>query len=162
MKMTIKITKGKYKSTASIYRVIRYILNPAKNPHNISNIEAVTDKEIAKIVDSFKEVQREYRKESGKRILHFFVTFPTNANLSYDSYLKIAFDIADYFEYHQLIFAMHELNKHLEPCAKHIHFAVNPINFYTGKRLDINKDNLKELRQCIHTIVQDSIPFFEE
>lgn len=155
MKSTIKFTNGKYKATASIYRVIRYILNPLKNPHRISNTDAVTEKDIKKIADGFKKVQKFYRKESGKRVLHFFVTFPDDVVFSYDECRQIAFYIAEYFEDYQLIFALHELNNHLVPCAKHIHFAINPINFRTGKRLDINKSKLKELRMYIQSIVQD-------
>ena len=145
-----QIVKGKYDKETSIYNVINYIRNPQKTPHGISNIHA---NEIEKMTEEFLQVQKLYRNEKGKRIRHLFIGFPEDCTLSYKAYARIAFQIADCFKNHQIVFALHEFNNNLEPCAKHIHFALNPINYKTGKRIKIDKKRLRNLHKQIDTIL---------
>ncbi len=147
-----KIVKGKYDKEKAVYHVIRYIMNPQKNPHAISNIH---EDEIEKITEEFLQVQKYYRNEKGKRIRHFFLSFPENSKFSYEEYIEIAFRITDYFKNYQIVFSLHEFNNDNLPCPIHIHFALNPINYRTGKRIKLDKKRLHELHKLIDTILAE-------
>lgn len=147
-----KIVKGKYDKEKAIYYVIHYIVNPQKNIHGISNIH---DYEIEKVVEEFLQVQKFYRNEKGKRIRHFFLSFPEKCKFSYETYTRIAFHISDYFENHQIVFALHEINNQNIPCNPHLHFALNPINYRTGKRIKLDKKRLHKLHRLIDSILAE-------
>jgi len=147
-----KIVKGKYDKKSAIFYVIRYIRSPEKNPHGISNIH---EDEIQKLAEEFLQIQKWYRNEKGKRIRHFYLSFPKNCNLSYEAYMHIAFRIIDFFKNYQIVFGLHELGNDGKPCQKHIHFALNPINYKTGKRIKLNKKRLFELHKLIDSILEE-------
>lgn len=147
-----KIVKGKYDNESAIFYVIRYVRNSKKNPHGISNIH---EDEIEKIAEEFLQIQKKYRNEKGKRVRHFYLSFPKNCNLSYKAYIHIAFHIVDYFKNYQIIFGLHEFDNDGRPCQKHIHFALNPINYKTGKRIKLNRERLFELHRLIDSIVAE-------
>lgn len=148
----LKITKGKYDKESAIFYVIRYVRNPEKNPHGISNIH---EDEIREIAKEFLHIQKKYRNEKGKRVHHFYLSFPGNCNLSYEAYIHIAFHIVDYFRYYQIVFGLHEFDNDGKPCQKHIHFAMNPINYKTGKRIKLNKKRLFEFHTLIDSILAE-------
>ncbi len=147
-----KIVKGDYNKESAIFYVIRYVRNPEKNPHGISNIH---EDEIQKLAEEFLQIQKKYRNEKGKRIRHFYLSFPENCNLSNKAYMHIAFQIIDYFKNYQTVFGLHEFDNDGQPCHKHIHFAMNPINYKTGKRIKLNKKRLYELHNLIDSILSE-------
>ena len=146
-----KIVKGKYDKESAIFFVIRYVRNPHKNPHGISNIH---EDEIQKLAEEFLQIQKKYRNEKGKRVRHFYLSFPKN-NLSYKAYFHIAFQIVDYFKNYQTVFGLHEFDNDGQPCHKHIHFALNPINYKTGKRIKLNRQRWLELHELIDSILTE-------
>lgn len=146
------ICKGKYDKESAIFYVIHYVRDPEKNPHGISNIH---EDEIQKLAEEFLQIQKKYRNEKGKRIRHLYLSFPKNYNPSYKAYTHIAFRIVDYFKNYQTVFGLHEFDNYGQPCHKHIHFALNPINFKTGKRIKLNKKRLFELHKLIDSILTE-------
>lgn len=149
----IEFTKGDYKNASAIYYVINYILDPHKNPHKITNCENAGKEDIKNISKCFEKTQKIWRKENGKRIRHFHVDFPTDCLLTYKDYNKIAFAIMEYFEEYQIIFALHEYNNDYTPCHKHLHFALNPINYCNGNRIRIGKKKMHDIRFYINKVV---------
>lgn len=148
----LKIVKGGYDKEAAILNVISYIRKPEKNPHGVSNIH---EDEIQKLAEEFLQVQKKYRNEKGKRVRHLYLSFPENYNLSYKDYTYIAFRIVDYFKNYQIVFGLHEFDNEGKPCKKHIHFALNPINYKTGKRIKLNKKRLFGLHKLIDSILSE-------
>ncbi len=148
----LQIVKGKYDKESAIFYVIRYVRNPKKNPHGISNIH---EEEILILTKEFLQVQKRYRNEKGRRVYHFYLSLSKEYNLSYDAYFNIAFQIVDYFSDYQIVFGLHEFDNDGLPCNKHIHFALNSINYKTGKRIKMNKERLFELHRIIDSIVTE-------
>ena len=149
------IIKGSYKSPQSIFNVIRYITNPMKNPHHITNRNHNCDEDAHNTAECFKTVQKFWRKENGKHIRHFQLDFSPNEHLDYSDLNYIGYKIIDYFADYQIIFALHEFDNDGFPCHKHLHFALNPINYHTGKRYRLNKRQLINLRIFIEQVLSD-------
>lgn len=146
-----KITTGKYRGTKSIAKVLHYILDPKKNPANIHNAYRMDYKDIDDIVSEFIKVQELYRKTNGKRIIHMILSFSEHPPYMPEEYQQIGNEIVKLFKGHQVIFGLHERDKDGNRKQPHIHVAVNPINYLTGKRLHISKAELKELKSYLES-----------
>lgn len=150
-----EFVKGTYSSKKSIYNVLHYILNPRKNPHNITNADFSSDKEIRKIAKDFKSIQQYARKTSGKRILHLYVSPDPDMCLTASDFEKIAESIVDIFDGYLVIYALHEFNNNGIACPMHLHFGINPINYRTGRRFHLTSKELKIFHKKIDTIVKE-------
>lgn len=153
-----KIVPGKYHGKRSVQNVIRYILNKEKCPHKVFHAFGNTCEDIEEIIYKFLAVQKFYRNEKGKRIIHLILSFSENESYSFSTYLDIGYKIIDYFEKeYQCIFALHEYDNDGKPTLPHIHVAVNPINYVNGKRMKLDKKELFALRKYMDMIVPNGI-----
>ena len=92
-----KIIKGEYKNKDAIKNVITYIWGKEeenKTPNNIFGALGVDYENINLTISQFEKIQRVYRKDSGKRILHIVVGFSKKEVFSLQQYLSIGYDIA--------------------------------------------------------------------
>lgn len=148
-----KIIKGEYKNKDAIKNVITYILGKGKEnktPNNIFGALGVDYENINLTISQFEKIQRVYRKDSGKRILHIVVGFSKKEAFSLQQYLSIGYDIAKLFGgEHQVFFGLHENRKN----KMHIHFAVNPVNVYTGEKIHWQKQDIVQLNENVRQIV---------
>lgn len=150
----IKFPKGQYSNAKAIENLINYIFNTNKTPNKIVGSTGVYPIERKRLIKEFIEVQTKYRNCKGRKIIHFIITFSEEESkrLEILDYQKIGYAVADYFDKqkHQVAFALHENKPNL-----HIHFAVNPVNYMSGKkyRLQYKENNiLKELlNQLMYT-----------
>ena len=106
-----KIIKGEYKNKDAIKNVITYIWGKEeenKTPNNIFGALGVDYENINLTISQFEKIQRVYRKDSGKRILHIVVGFSKKEVFSLQQYLSIGYDIAKLFGgEHQVFFGLH-------------------------------------------------------
>ena len=155
-----KIIEGDFKTKETIRNVINYVLNPAKNPHNIFHAYGNTKKEIERMADSFLVVQQIYNKTSCKRIIHCILSFSKEERHSPKQYLRYGYKFMEFFgPGTQYIFALHEKDKFENSCYPHIHFVINPINSITGKRLSIDKKMLYSLHEHTNRIFEGNVDF---
>lgn len=148
------ILKKKYYNRSAIYNVINYILDPKKNPYGVFHASGNSHKDIQKIAYRFEKVQKIFRKENRNRIIHMLLTFPYDCHLSYEEYLSIGYHIIDFFsDDHQCIFALHLYDNEGKYTHPHIHIAVNPVSYRTGKRLRLDKKMLHEIHKYVDTLL---------
>lgn len=148
-----KIVKGKYREEKSIRNVIKYILNPQKNPHNICHAFDASYEDMERIINAFISVQEYYRNAKKKRIFHMIVSFSPDEHYSYDEYMHLGYKITNYFANdYQYIFALHENDGNGNPTQPHFHIALNPISYRTGKRLIITKKGLYAIHKHLKSI----------
>lgn len=149
----VKIAKGKYKNIYAIKNVLTYIWGKEKEnktPNNIFGALGVDCKNIDLAICQFEKLQRSYRKEAGKRILHIIVSFSEQEAFTLRQYLDIGYDIANFFgKEYQVFFGLHENHKN----QLHIHFAVNPVNVYTGKKIHLQKQNIVQLKEYVNQVI---------
>ena len=151
-----KLVNGKYRNESSIRNLLIYILNESKNPNNIHNVYGTSKTDIEKIIFHFIKVQELYRKTAYRRILHLIISFPRDCSYTPIDYKRIGYQIVKYYDGYQVIFALHEKNGDGESVPPHIHIAINPINYRTGKKIRFDKKHLKNLHKYVDTICYES------
>lgn len=151
-----KIVPGKYRGKQSIRFVLQYILNEKKNPHGVHNAYGTSNEDIEELVYRFVTVQEINRNTCGKRIIHFIVSFEMDCPYTYAEFRRIGNKIVQYYKGHQVIFALHEKGNDDEIKQPHIHFAMNPINYITGKRIHIGKEEIRNFYNYLDTIFPDT------
>lgn len=127
-----KAKKGekKYRNEDAISKVLTYIFNPAKTPNAIIGATGVNVYNIDYMIKQFTKIQKFHKKQFGKRIIHFWISFSKSDEkqlITLEDYRYLGYTIANYFSDHQVAFALHE-----DTGTYHIHFAVNPVNIKTG------------------------------
>lgn len=151
----LKIIRGKYRGGKDIFNVLHYILNEKKNPHAIHNLYDMSMETIKKRARQFEIVQEKYRKTSGKRIIHMIISYKENCPYTYDEYTYVGERMTDFFDGYQVVYSLHEKDKNQADVQPHIHVAINPINYRTGKRLRIDKKVLRELKDYVSNLLVD-------
>lgn len=142
MPMTKFINK-KYASFEAMKNLIYYIMAEEKTPNRIIGAIAVYPIEKEDIVQQFKKTQVLHRNQKKNRALHIVLSFSTEEAqwLNFKDYVKIGYSVANYYgkANHQVVFALHE-----DTDNPHIHFAVNKVNYITGKKYhQQHKDYIK-------------------
>ena len=156
-----KIVKGKYHGDKSIRNVLRYILDEKKNPHSVHNVYGTSHEEIEKIVFRFIRVQELNRNTKGRRIIHFIASFENNCSYTSIQFRQIGDLITNYFQGHQIVYALHEKDNFDKIKQPHLHFAMNPVNYQTGKRIRFTKKDLRTFRKYLQDILYEEISLLE-
>lgn len=129
----IKFVNKKYASFEAMKNLIYYIMAEEKTPNRIIGAVAAYPIEKDKIVKQFKQTQVLHRNQKKNRALHIILSFSTEEAqwLNLKDYEKIGYFVANYYgkANHQVVFALHE-----DTDNPHIHFAVNKVNYITGKK----------------------------
>ncbi len=146
-------SKNSYRNKDAIHNVIHYINNSSKLVHNIKGALGCNYDSSKSITKDMLDVQKCFNKKKGKRINHFTVCFsPAEEEiLQIDDYLTIGYKIASFFpnEY-QIFFALHENTDNM-----HIHFAMNPVSFVTGKKFHWQKKDSHALKCRVEEILRE-------
>lgn len=151
-----KIVTGKYRGEKSIKKVLRYILNEKKNPHGIHNVYGTSHEDIEELAYHFVKIQEQNRNTCGKRVIHFILSFEMDCPYTPYEYRQIGNKVIQYYKGHQVIFALHEKDNYDKIKQPHIHFAMNPINYITGKRIHIGKKEIRNFYDYLNTIFPDT------
>lgn len=115
-----------------------YKTQPDEHTEYISGINCLP--ECANL--SFLATQKVFGCEAdGVRFYHYVQSFSPEENVSAEVVHEIGKELAKYFGNREIIVATHIDREHL-----HNHFVINSYDFETGRKLHMNKESLKELR----------------
>ena len=143
--------KNNYRNSDAVKNVVNYILNEKKTPDGIIGAKGVLAINKKSIIEDMLKVQHHYRKCNGKRAVHFWLSFSNKEAcvLAKLEYLKIGYAIMDFFEGYQAVFALHQNTGN-----PHIHFCINPVNYYTGRKIHWQKKDTAYLKENIKFIMR--------
>ncbi len=148
----LKFVKGSYKNNDAIDKTINYIFDNKKMPNRISGSVGthVHNKDL--IIKQFYKVQKIHRNLTGKRVIHFVLSFSIEEmEIISSHYQQIGYQLLDYFnDEYQIVFALHE-----KPNQFHIHFVMNPVNIYTGNKCRLQKKDFHQLWHLQAKIITD-------
>ena len=95
------------------------------------------------------KVQKYYKKDSKRRMYHMVISFPSQYKCDLPCTIKIAKVIAKIiFKDYQIFYGIHTDTNNL-----HIHFAINAVNYRTGKKFHTSKADLAQMRADILNLV---------
>ena len=105
----------------------------------------------------FMTTKRLHHKTDGVLFYHMVQSFPKGEAVDPVAAHAAALKLAEYYEGYEVLVCTHTDREHI-----HSHFLINSVNFDTGKKLHIAKEQLQELRQRNdHVCVEFSLPVFK-
>ena len=105
----------------------------------------------------FMTTKRLHHKIDGVLFYHMVQSFPKGEAVNPVAAHAAALKLAEYYEGYEVLVCTHTDREHI-----HSHFLINSVNFDTGKKLHIAKEQLQELRQRNDQICMEfSLPVFQ-
>ena len=105
----------------------------------------------------FMTTKRLYHKTDGVLFYHMVQSFPKGEAVDPVTAHAAALKLAEYYEGYEVLVCTHTDREHI-----HSHFLINSVNFDTGKKLHIAKEQLQELRQRNDQVCMEfSLPVFQ-
>lgn len=135
------IIKATSSGKGSIKHVIDYVTRKEKTEARLCtglNCSADT---------AFLEMQctkQLFRKTGGRTFLHFVQSFSADEDITPEEAHQVAFELAENFSYfvgHEVLVATHRDKNHI-----HSHFIVNSVNCESGKKFQMGRKGLQEMK----------------
>lgn len=105
----------------------------------------------------FMTTKRLHHKTDGVLFYHMVQSFPKGEAVDPVAAHAAALKLAEYYEGYEVLVCTHTDREHI-----HSHFLINSVNFDTGKKLHIAKEQLQELRQRNDQVCMEfSLPVFK-
>ena len=105
----------------------------------------------------FMTTKRLYHKTDGVLFYHMVQSFPKGEAVDPVTAHAAALKLAEYYEGYEVLVCTHTDREHI-----HSHFLINSVNFDTGKKLHIAKEQLQKLRQRNDQVCMEfSLPVFQ-
>ncbi len=145
---TLVMVNEPYKSIESVPHLIDYVTRD-KDRRLLSFI-GVLNGNLYHLSEEMLKIKQYFRKETGKQIRHFIVSFEGNTIFNaYDAYI-LGFQIAAYYaDRYQIVFGVHEDTDNL-----HIHFAFNSVSFVDGIKYSGGVADMYRLKAYISGLIK--------
>ena len=109
------------------------------------------------VYDDFLNTKLLYHKDGGVMFYHMVQSFPKGATVDPRQAHEAARRLAEYFDGCEVLVCTHVDREHI-----HSHCVINSVNFETGKKLHMAKEQLQELMRRNDAICQEmGLPVFE-
>ena len=107
--------------------------------------------------DEFLSTKLLHHKDGGVQFYHMVQSFPKGADVDPRAVHEAARQLAGYFEGCEVLVCTHVDREHI-----HSHCVINSVNFETGKKLHMAKEQLQELMRRNDAICQEmGLPVFD-
>lgn len=145
--VVVKLLDEHYQMESDMEGLLKYIAAEGNNGRGEillkSRGKGVSSKPV-KAARQMQAVQRAYGKEGKRRMYHLVVSYPKDMKKK-AVILRAAEEIADMlFENYQVFYGIHTSTENW-----HIHYAVNAVNYNTGKKWHQSKKELGEMKEKI-------------
>ena len=92
--------------------------------------------------EEMQAVKEIFRKPGGRKYKHYVLSFEEEVQLPAETLLEIGHKIGQYFaDEYQLLISAHQNTDNL-----HLHFVQNTINMLTGKKLNLTKGDMLDVK----------------
>ena len=136
--------------------VMRYTMQDWKTEFKSQRLVTGINCQPETVYADFMMTKRLYHKTDGVLFYHMVQSFPKGEAVDPATAHTAALKLAEYYEGHEVLVSTHTDRDHI-----HSHFLINSVNFDTGKKLHIAKEQLQELRQRNDQVCMEfSLPVF--
>lgn len=151
----VKIENEHYEKDKDMYNLIAYIAGRGKNVGKEKAV-SVHGRGISgnhkKAVGQMIKIQKLYRKDQKRRCYHMVVSFDAEVDdrnfviLAADTIASLIFEEMHF----QVFYGVHTSTDHM-----HIHFAINAVNYMSGKKWHQNYAETEEFKKQIRNIIRN-------
>lgn len=137
--------------------VMRYTMQDKKTEFEGQRLVTGINCQPESVYADFMTTKRLHHKTDGVLFYHMVQSFPKGEAVDPVTAHAAALKLAEYYEGYEVLVCTHTDREHI-----HSHFLINSVNFDTGKKLHIAKEQLQELRQRNDQVCMEfSIPVFK-
>ena len=138
--------------------VMRYTAQDWKTEHDGRQLVTGINCQPETVYGDFMTTKYLHHKTEGTMFYHMVQSFPKGADVDPAVAHTAALKLAEYFSGHEVLVCTHTDREHT-----HSHCIINSVNFETGRKLHIAKEQLQELRQRNDEVcMQFSLPVFKK
>ena len=144
-------------TTGCMGAVMRYTMQDKKTEFDGQRLVTGINCQPESVYADFMTTKRLYHKTDGVLFYHMVQSFPKGEAVDPVTAHAAALKLAEYYEGYEVLVCTHTDREHI-----HSHFLINSVNFDTGKKLHIAKEQLQELRQRNDQVcIEFSLPVFQ-
>jgi len=144
-------------SRAAMRGVMLYVMQEKKTAWDGVPLVSGVNCQPQSVYDDFLNTKLLYHKDGGTMFYHMVQSFPKGAAVDPRQAHEAARRLAKYFDGCEVLVCTHVDREHI-----HSHCVINSVNFETGKKLHMAKEQLQELMRRNDAICQEmGLPVFE-
>ena len=144
-------------SRAAMAGVLFYVAQPKKTTWEDGQLVSGINCQPQSVYDDFLNTKLLYHKDGGVMFYHMVQSFPRGAAVDPRQAHEAARRLAEYFDGCEVLVCTHVDREHI-----HSHCVINSVNFDTGKKLHMAKEQLQELMRRNDMICQEmGLPVFD-
>ena len=144
-------------SRAAMRGVMLYVMQEKKSAWEGAPLVSGINCQPQSVYDDFINTKLLYHKDGGVMFYHMVQSFPKGAAVNPRQAHEAARRLAEYFDGCEVLVCTHVDREHI-----HSHCVINSVNFDTGKKLHMAKEQLQELMRRNDMICQEmGLPVFE-
>ena len=144
-------------SRAAMRGVMLYVMQEKKTTWEGAPLVSGINCQPQSAYDDFLNTKLLYHKDGGVMFYHMVQSFPKGAAVDPRQAHEAARRLAEYFEGCEVLICTHVDREHV-----HSHCVINSVNFETGKKLHMAKEQIQELMRRNDAICQEmGLPVFE-
>ena len=149
--------KRSTQSRAAMRGVMLYVMQEKKTAWEGEPLISGINCQPQSAYDDFLNTKLLYHKDGGVMFYHMVQSFPKGAVVDPRQAHEAARRLAEYFDGCEVLVCTHVDREHI-----HSHCVINSVNFETGKKLHMAKEQLQELMRHNDAICQEmGLPVFE-
>ena len=144
-------------SRAAMRGVMLYVMQEKKTAWEGAPLVSGINCQPQSVYDDFLNTKLLYHKDGGTMFYHMVQSFPKGAAVDPRQAHEAARRLAEYFDGCEVLVCTHIDREHI-----HSHCVINSVNFETGKKLHMAKEQLQELMRRNDAICQEmDLPVFD-
>ena len=144
-------------SRAAMAGVLFYVAQPKKTTWEDEQLVSGINCQPQSVYDDFLNTKLLYHKDGGVMFYHMVQSFPKGEMIDPRQAHEAARRLAEYFNGCEVLVCTHVDREHI-----HSHCVINSVNFETGKKLHMAKEQLQELMRRNDALCQEmGLPVFE-
>ena len=144
-------------SRAAMRGVMLYVMQEKKTAWEGGPLISGINCQVQSVYDDFLNTKLLYHKDGGVMFYHMVQSFPKGTAVDPQQAHEAARRLAEYFDGCEVLVCTHVDREHI-----HSHCVINSVNFETGKKLHMAKEQLQELMRRNDMICQEmGLPVFD-
>ena len=149
--------KRSTQSRAAMRGVMLYVMQEKKTAWEGEPLVSGINCQPQSVYDDFLNTKLLYHKDGGVMFYHMVQSFPKGAAVDPRQAHEAARRLAEYFDGCEVLVCTHVDREHI-----HSHCIINSVNFETGKKLHMAKEQIQELMRRNDMICQEmGLPVFD-
>lgn len=142
----LKIVNKPYDSEEALFNLCQYIIQYERTRGHIGGRGVRVDCGY----ECIEEAQALWRMNYGRRAYHLILAFDDYDTIVATEAMEIAYQVSSlFFPEYQVLWGVHTEQEHL-----HIHFAISSVSLIDGRKLHIDYDRFRRLKEAIEEIAR--------